>query len=214
VVAAAIAFAAPAFAVPIELQFNVVGLGAFTANTPSVTTATTISTGTPNLVAFIQQNNVSLTAGQATTLLPDPLPVALGGQFTKSFTTELGTFVETLTVTQVQAGTNALSVLATGTIVQTVGTGFDPVPVFWSAAYTQNSGPGTQINGSFNNSTTPLTRSPNPLRLPSLVLVWPALAGLAAAADVFACGAQRRAPLTMTSSAAACLACLWQVWVA
>jgi len=172
--AAAIAFAAPTFAVPIELQFNVLGIGAFTADTPSVANASFITPGAPNLVGFIQENNVGLTPGQATTLLPDPLPVTVGAQFTKSFTTEFGTFVETLTVTQVQAGTNALSVLASGTITQTVGTGFDPVPVFWSAAYTQNSGPGTQINGSFNNSTTP-NQVPEPV---TLALLGVGLAGI------------------------------------
>ena len=52
--------------------------------------------------------------------------------------------------------------LAVGTISQIVGVGFDPTPVYWSAAYTQNAGQGGQINGSFNNSTTP----PPPVNIP------------------------------------------------
>jgi hypothetical protein len=37
----------------------------------------------------------------------------------------------------------------------TSGPALTPAPAFYSAAYTQNAGPGSQINGSFNNSSTP-----------------------------------------------------------
>jgi hypothetical protein len=174
---AATVFAGSASAVPVTIQFNVAALGAFTANTGDVTTALTITNGAPNLVGFIQQDNLGLVAGQAVTLAPNPMGVTLGSVFTKTFTTAAGTFVETLTVDSVTPGPNSLGVLASGSIVQTVGVGFDPTPVFWSAAYTQNQGPGTQINGSFNNSTTRLT-IPEP---GSLALAGLALAGLAAA---------------------------------
>src|SRR5262249_54888815 len=74
-----------------------------------------------------------------------------------------GTFLENLTVTLVTPGPSSRGITATGTISQTVGSGFDPTPVFYSAAYTQNGGPGAQINASFNNSTSPPNPVPGPI---------------------------------------------------
>lgn len=175
VTSAAAALSTPASAIPIEAIFNVAALGGFTADTGDVTTATTITSGAPNLVGAIVSNNVGLVAGQSITLSPDPMGVTIGSIFTKEFTTALGTFLETLTVTSVTPGASSLGVLAVGTITQTVGAGFDPTPVYWSAAYTQNAGPGSQINGSFNNSTTPPPGLPEPS---SLALLGLAVAGL------------------------------------
>jgi len=163
--AATLGGATSASAAAIMVQFNIAALGSFTANTGDVTTATTITNGAPDVVGAIQQNNVGLVTGQTVLLAPDPLGVTVGSQFTKSFTTPLGNFVETLTVTSTTPTQNALGVLASGTITCVSGVGcagFDPTPVFWSAAYTQNQGPGTQINGSFNNSTTPPPPVPEP----------------------------------------------------
>jgi hypothetical protein len=67
----------------------------------------------------------------------------------------LGSFLENLTVSLVTPGPTSLGIDATGTITQTAGTGFDPTPIFYSAAYTQNGGPGGEINASFNDSTVP-----------------------------------------------------------
>lgn len=175
VTSAAAALSTPASAIPIEAIFNVAALGSFTADTGDVTTANTITSGAPNLVGAIVSNNVGLVAGQSITLSPDPMGVTIGSIFTKEFTTALGTFLETLTVTSVTPGASSLGVLAVGTITQTVGIGFDPTPVYWSAAYTQNAGPGSQINGSFNNSTTPPPGLPEPS---SLALLGLAVAGL------------------------------------
>ncbi|WP_273702959.1 hypothetical protein, partial [Candidatus Accumulibacter vicinus] len=146
VTSAAAALSTPASAIPIEAIFNVAALGSFTADTGDVTTATTITNGAPTLVGAIVSNNVGLVAGQLITLSPDPMGVTIGSIFTKEFTTALGTFLETLTVTSVTPGASSLGVLAVGTITQTIGIGFDPTPVYWSAAYTQNAGPGSQIN--------------------------------------------------------------------
>ena len=179
IAAAATVFAGSASAISIDVTFNVAALGAFSADTGDITNANTITTGAPNIVGAIVTNNVNLVSVQSVILAPTALGVNLGNVFTKTFTTSMGTFVETLTVTSRTPGANSLGVLAVGTIVQTSGTGFDPTPVFWSAAYTQNPGAnGTfQINGSFNNSTVQPVTVPEPA---SLALVGLALAGIAA----------------------------------
>jgi hypothetical protein len=150
--------AAPAMAIPIQVAFNFVPTGVLTANTGDVTTATTITPGSPLQVGSIILNNIGVVTGQAVTLT-DPTPIVVGNTFTKTFTTSFGSFSETLTVTNSPSLPNSRGVLASGTIIETVhttGPVFDPTPVFYSAAYTQNGGPGQQINGSFNDSTTPI----------------------------------------------------------
>lgn len=156
--------ASPAWAIPISVAFNFVPTGTLTANTGDVTTATTITSGAPDVVTTILQNNIQLAAG-TTIAITSPTPVTLGSTFTKSFTTPLGSFLENLTVTLVTPGPSSRGITATGTISQTSGTGFDPTPVFYSAAYTQNGGPGAQINASFNDSTTPPNVVPEPATL-------------------------------------------------
>ena len=174
VMAVAAVSASPAWAVPIQVAFNFVPNGTLTADTGDVTTATTITSGAPTTVTTILLNNIGLTTG-TTTVLTSPTPVTLGSTFTKSFTTPMGSFLEDLTVTLVTPGASSRGITATGTISQTAGTGFDPTPVFYSAAYTQNGGPGAQINASFNNSTTP-PAVPEPA---SLAIFGAALVGLA-----------------------------------
>ena len=164
--------ASQAWAIPISVGFNFVPTGTLTANTGDVTTATSITAGAPDVVTSIIQNNVNLVTGQTITLT-SPTPTTVGATFTKSFTTSLGSFLENLTVTLLTPGPSSLGVDATGTI--TGPAGFDPTPVFYSAAYTQNQGPGTQINASFNNSTTPPTNVPEP---GSLAMFGAALVGL------------------------------------
>src|SRR5262245_7134737 len=175
VMAVAAVSASPAWAIPIQVAFNFVPTGTLTADTGDVTTATTITSGAPTIVTTILLNNIQLAAG-TTTVLTSPTPVTLGSTFTKSFTTPLGSFLENLTVTLVTPGPSSRGIQATGTISQTAGTGFDPTPVFYSAAYTQNGGPGAQINASFNNSTQPPTPTPEPA---SLALFGSALIGFA-----------------------------------
>lgn len=180
IAAAATVFAGSASAIPVDVIFNVAAFGAFTADTGDVTTANTITSGSPDFAASIVNNNINLVSGQSVTLAPTALGVNLGNVFTKTFTTSFGTFVETLTVTASTSTLTGRVVSAVGTIVETVttiGATFDPTTVYWSAAYTQNAGPGGQINGSFNNSTIQPVTVPEPA---SLALVGLALAGIAA----------------------------------
>jgi hypothetical protein len=172
VIAVAAFGASPAWAIPIDATFNFVPNGTLTADTGDVTTATTITSGAPDTVTSIITNNLGLISGTVINLT-SPTPLILGAIFTKSFTTALGTFLETLTVDSRQPGASSLGITASGTITQTAGSGFDPSPVFYSASYTQNAQ--GQINGSFNDSTTPSTRVPEPA---SLALFGSALVGL------------------------------------
>ena len=174
VMAVAAVSASPAWAIPIQVAFNFVPNGTLTsAPGNDITTATTVTSGAPDTVTQIILNNIGLTTG-TTINLTSPTPVTLGATFTKSFTTPMGTFLENLTVTSRQPGSSSLGIQATGTISQTAGTGFDPTAVFYSASYTQNGGPGAQVNGSFNNSTIPPTTTPEPA---SLALLGSALIG-------------------------------------
>jgi hypothetical protein len=168
-------------AVPISTEFNFVPTGTLTANTGDVTTATTITSGAPDLVTTIISDNTGLVTG-TNIALTSPTPVALGLTFTKSYTTALGIFSEALTVDLVTPGPSSLGIDATGTITETTvlsGSLLTPSPVFYSAAYTQNGGPGAQINASFNNSTTSV-RVPGPIvgaGLPGLIFASGGLLG-------------------------------------
>jgi hypothetical protein len=181
VACAALIAASPALADAISFQFNFVPFGTVTADTGDVTTATTITSGAPDQVTTFLANNIGLVSG-TTIGLTDPTPVGLGDTFTKTFTTAVGTFMESLTVTSVKAGAGSLGILATGTIVETAvisGVQLDSAPVTYSASYTQNNGPETQINASFNDATVAVPGPVVGAGLPGLIAACGGLLALA-----------------------------------
>ena len=158
VACAALIAASPALADTISTQFNFVATTPLTADTGNVATAATITSGAPDVVTSIVTDNTGLVPFSTIISLTSPTPTTLGSIFTKMFETSLGDFMETLTVTSVTTGASALNILAFGTITETPvpgGAQLDPSPVTYSASYTQNNGPGTLINASFNDATVP-----------------------------------------------------------
>ena len=159
VAGASLAVMGTASAVPINTTFNFIPSGTLIA-TPNIAppgtlgVATFVTSGAPDLVTGIVTDNTGLIPLITTVFLTNPTPVTLGATFTKAWTTALGTFTASLTVTQVDRLLSSLSIQATGT-VHSSNPLFTNSPDFYSASYTQNKGPGTQINASFNNSTTP-----------------------------------------------------------
>ena len=116
---AATTFAGGVSAAPIATVFNFVPFGSFVANTGDVTTMTSVSGGSPFLVSVILFDNTGLMSGQ-TLSLTNPMPLSIGASFTKTFTTALGTFVESLTIDSRTAGAGSLGITAVGTITETV----------------------------------------------------------------------------------------------
>ena len=153
---------------PIQAAFNIVPTGPITCNNADVTFATSCSPGAPDIVTVILANNIGLLSGQTISL--STIPLTLGASFTKTFTTPLGIFTELLTVNLVTPGPSSIAITGAGTISCTgLCTNLTSAPVFFSASYTQNGGPGNQINASFNNSTI-AQRVPEPATLALLGL--------------------------------------------
>jgi len=183
IAAAAVACVSAVSAAPITVGFSLGRLGGvFTGNGAGgdITTSTEVSftgryqiTGADPLANNLVDPNNDL--GLFVTL-SNPMPLAIGQGFTKTFTLSSGvTFTENLTVSNVVRTGSGATVIASGMIT---AIGFDPTPVFWSSSYTQNGGPTAAITFSANNSTTPPPSVPEP---GSLALVGLAIAGLAAA---------------------------------
>ena len=189
-VAAGLAFGGVASADPISVTFNINTTTFPTCDNANLGLANTCTTGAPNTTAATTANNIGLAPGVSVVFNSafgvDTLPLDVNAVFTKIFTTAVGTFTETMTVTLVEsANPNSVHMEASGTIVCSAGpclstvTGLalDPTQVFFSVSYTKNPGD-PAINTSFNNSTVP----PNPTPEPGTL----ALMGLALAAVGFA----------------------------
>ena len=158
IVAMGLAVAAvPASATPILVNFGFTPIGTLTPNTSSILTSTSVSlAGFYTVNTLGTPDNTGITLG-TTIGLSNPIPLAVGMPIVKSFSTAIGDFTETLTVTSHTdtPATNTSAILATGTITETscIGTCLDDAPIFLSASYTQNVLTGL-VNGSFTNSST------------------------------------------------------------
>jgi len=162
---AAAGISGSASAAPIDVAFNIATIGGvITVNTGDVTTAQFAADTGSLIVSSILagHNNIGLTNLTSVTLAPATLGLAVGSVFTKTFTANSVVFTENLTVSSYQASATSLGIDAVGTIS---GAGFDPTTVFYSASYTQNGGPGAQINVSYNDSTVPPPGVPEPATL-------------------------------------------------
>lgn len=185
VAAAALACVGSVSAVPISVGFNFIPFGGtLTGNNGDITTSTSVTyAGGSYLVNAVDNtattNNIGVALSDVINLT-NPMPLTIGSVFEKRFTADEGDFLETLTVDSLTIGGSSRAITATGTItcVASCGATFDPTTVYFSASYTQNGGPTGQVNASFNNSTVPPPRLPEPA---SLALLGLGMAGLSIA---------------------------------
>ena len=129
-------------------QFAIVPGGTLTANTGDITTAATVTSGSPVSVGTITTDNTGLVAAQVV-IMTSPTPVTVGGGVSVIWITSQGNFTAALSVkTSVVSGTTR-TVVARGSVYQagyTAGAHLTPTTATWTAVYTQPGGAGTTIS--------------------------------------------------------------------